>query len=86
MTAESLVFRLSWSGELRSFDPSAAPHFDDPLSLVVTAVAVTLWRRCRKNLPRPINVSAAVAVAVSRVGDSRQHFYEIERRHQGEQS
>jgi hypothetical protein len=85
MTAESLVFRLSWSGELRSFDPSAAPHFDDPLSLVVTAVAVTLWRQCRnKNLPRPITVSAAVAVW--RVGDSRQHFYEIERRHQGEQS
>lgn len=85
MTAESLVFRLSWSGELRSFDPSAAPHFDDPLSLVVTAVAVTLWRRCRNNnLPRHITVSAAVAVW--RVGDSRQHFYEIERRHQGEQS
>jgi hypothetical protein len=85
MTAESMVLPFSLAGELRSFDPSAAPHFDDPLSQVVTAVAVTLWRRCRNNnLPRPITVSAAVAFW--RVRDSRQHFYEIERRHQGEQS
>lgn len=85
MTAESLVFRLSWSGELRSFDPSAVPHFDDPLSLVITAVVVTLWRQCRNNnFPRLINVSAGVADW--RVGDVRQHFCEIERRHQGERS
>lgn len=85
MTAEPLVFRLRWPGELWSFDPSSVPHIDDPVPLVVTAVAVTLWRQCRNNnFPRPINVSAGVADW--RVGDVQQHFYEIERRHQGERS
>ena len=85
MSSESLVFRLSRSGELRSFDPSSVPHFDDPVSLVVIAVAVTLWRQCRNNnFPCSIKVSAGVNAL--RVGDILQHFYEIERRHQGEQS
>jgi hypothetical protein len=40
MSAESLVFHLSRSGELRIFDPSSVPHFDDPVPLLAIAVAV----------------------------------------------
>lgn len=40
MSAESLVFHLSRSGELRVFDPSSVPHFDHPAPLVAIAIAV----------------------------------------------
>jgi hypothetical protein len=40
MSAESLIFHLSRSGELRIFEPSAIPHFDDPVPLMAIAVAV----------------------------------------------
>lgn len=40
MTAESLVLHMSRSGELRIFDPSTVPHFDDPVHLMAIAAAV----------------------------------------------
>lgn len=52
---------------------------------VVPYSASTLWRQCKsKNFPRPIKVSAGVTAW--RVGDIRQHFSEIERKHEGERS
>jgi hypothetical protein len=82
MSAESLVLHLSRSGELQSFAPSTVPHFDDPVSLVVIGVAVTLWRKCKSNnFCRPIKVSARVTAW--RVGDIGRNFYEIQRWHQG---
>jgi hypothetical protein len=40
MSAESLVFHMSRSGELRIFDASTVPHFDDPVHLMAIAAAV----------------------------------------------
>ena len=40
MSAESLVFHLSRSGELQIFESSSIPHFDDPVPLMAVAVAV----------------------------------------------